>query len=90
MGETNTKESLPLSTKENVLIGERAQLCSCSIEISDMYIYICIYMYIYIYVYIYLYICGRTSSYMRMLISMKSCAGPVVRNVGELSFNHFL
>ena len=32
---------------------ERAQSCSCSIEISDTYV--CIY------------ICGRTSSYMRML-----------------------
>ena len=33
---------------------ERAQLCLCSIEISDTYVYI--------------YVCGRTSSYMRMLV----------------------
>ena len=32
-----------------------------------VYIYIYMYIYMYIYIYVYIYICGRTSTYMRML-----------------------
>ena len=57
----NLATKLKIQTTKRLLASERserAQSCSCSIEISDTYVYICIY------------ICGRTSSYMRMLGGM--------------------
>ena len=59
-----------------LLASERARSRSCSIEISDTYVYI--------------YVCGRTSSYMRILNSSllghEKLRGPMVRNVGRVKF----
>ena len=57
-------------------ISERARSCSCSVKIS--------------YKYVYIYICGRTSSYTRMLNSSllgnEKLHGSVVRKLGVNQF----
>ena len=53
-------------------------------EFNQDFRYVCIYLYIYVYV------CGRTSSYLRMLNSSllgnEKLRSPMVLNVGEVKF----